>query len=186
MPIQPKTADQPENDIAALPAPPSPTEEIAALNGTIANMRRSHDIELAREQNLVARHREEAAGLQEQLSALLESPLLRVLNNGGNLLEIESRLKVLCEKCAHAETSVKGSMTIKIAVESGRGGDGSVEFAITDTVKQPVEDEGACILWLGRDGKLSESNAKQRDLLTVKKEPRRPSPTDAEKLDAAE
>lgn len=171
--------------ISALPTPPTPNEEIAALNQVIVGMTRDHELALARERTLTGRYKDEAEELQEQLTALLESPVLRILSNGGNLPEIEARLTALCDKCANANSEVKGALTLKIAVESGRGGVGSLEFAITDSVKMPAEDKGACILWVGKDGKLSESNAKQRDLIDVPPGPRRANPTAAEKLNAA-
>lgn len=185
---QPATPALPagESPISALPTPPTPVEEISALQQSIAEMERTHQIALRREEQLTHRHQQDSVRLQAELTALLESPLLRILSNGGNLPEIEERLAVLCEKCAHANAAIKGSLMLKIGVASGRSGDGSLEFSITDKVTQPAEDEGACILWFGRDGKLSESNARQRELLDVPTGPRRPNPTDAEKLEAAE
>lgn len=161
-----------------------PAEEIAALQARIADMERNHAIALARETATADRYKADAEAAREERDALLESPLLRILANGGNLPDIEDRLTDLCVKCANANTNVKGAMTLKIGVASGRSGDGSVEFNIQDSVKQPVEDEGACILWIA-EGKLSESSAKQRELIEVEAGKRRPNPTAEEKLAAA-
>lgn len=181
-----KPAETQPEGIAVVPTPPSPTEEIASLNRALAELQRTHELETARERNLAKRYKDEAEGFKEELSALLESPLMRILKNGENLAEIEDRLTSLCVKCANSETAVKGSMALKIVVISGRSGEGSLNFEIADTVKQPVEDTGACTLWLDRKGKLSESNAKQRELIDVPPWPRRPNPTDEEKMEATE
>ncbi len=180
----PEASDKPQS-IAALPAPPPPAEEIAALKREMAEQSLQHSREIARLENHVANWKADYEEVKGELEAMKESPLLRVLWNGGNLDGIEERLTALVDKCALANGHIKGGLTIKIAVVSGRSGDGSVEFSITDTVKMPHEDEGACILWRTSDGKLSESNAKQRELLDVPPGKRRPNPTKADQLEAS-
>lgn len=158
--------------IQPVEAPPSPLKEIANLRRELDDLKRTHDVELTRERNSTERHRKDAEEAREELRIILESPIMKVLHEGDNLIEMEERFVELCEKCANAGTDVSGNHTIKIKVDSGRKGDGSVEFEITDKVTNPVEDKGACILWM-KDGKLSESSAKQRSLLEVERGPRR-------------
>jgi hypothetical protein len=170
--------------IAAVENPPSPLKEIASLRREIEDLKRAHDVELTRERQTTERYKRDAEEARTELNLILESPLIRVLHNGGNLPDIEERFQELCAKCAEAGMSIKGKMDLKIEVASGRNGEGSVEFNITDKVTNPVEDTGACILWM-QNGKLSESSAKQRDLLDVKPGPRRPNPSPEDKLAAA-
>lgn len=154
-----QTAHQPE----VLPSP-----EIVALKHEIAELKRNHDLELTRANITIGKWKAEADEARLETAALLESPLLKVFSEGGNMDGIETRLRDLANRCAKANVPVKGLMTIKITVTTGRNKDGpSAEFSITDEVKQPVEDTGACILWIDGKGNLSGRSAKQQDLIAV-------------------
>lgn len=168
-----ETIPQPQPEV--LPSP-----EIVALKREIEELKRNHDIELTRAGITIGKWKAEAEEARLETAALLESPLLKVFSEGGNMDGIESRLLDLAKRCATASVPVKGLMTIKLTVTTGRNKDGpSADFSITDEVKQPVEDTGACILWIDGKGKLSGRSSKQQDLLDVPPS-RKPRHTDDE------
>lgn len=145
-----------------------PSPEIVALNREIDELKRAHDIEITRAQQTIGKWKADAEKARQETAAILESPLLKVFSEGGNMEDIEIRLLDLAKRCATASVPVKGLMTIKITVTTGRSKDGpSADFSIADEVKHPVEDTGACILWIDGKGNLSGRSSKQQDLIDM-------------------